>query len=220
MAMQPAICTNCGGKINVDDIDLNGFGECEYCHAAYKVIDVITIDGLPTAKTLLQSATFAMEDGNYEKAVKFFDEIIAIKPNCHEAWWGLYLCNAYFDAYYQYRDKYGNSGPLVKASIMQTTIVKYAKRAIEYAPQETASRYAESIADSLQFIEAAKNGEFDVKEEPSGQSGCYIATAVYGSYSCDEVYALRRFRDEVLYKSAAGRLFIRIYYKVSPTLAK
>lgn len=50
--------------------------------------------------------------------------------------------------------------------------------------------------------------------------GCYIATAVYGSYDCPEVWTLRRFRDEVLRASLLGRLFIRGYYAVSPGLAR
>ena len=47
-------------------------------------------------------------------------------------------------------------------------------------------------------------------------NGCYIATAVYGSYDCPEVWTLRRFRDEVLRANLPGRLFIRGYYAVSP----
>ena len=50
--------------------------------------------------------------------------------------------------------------------------------------------------------------------------GCYIATAVYGSYDCPEVWTLRRFRDEVLRASVIGRLFIRSYYAVSPGLVR
>ena len=50
--------------------------------------------------------------------------------------------------------------------------------------------------------------------------GCYIATCVYGSYDCPEVRTLRRFRDSVLAKNAAGRLFIRVYYALSPTLVR
>lgn len=219
MAMQPAVCSNCGGRIKVDDIDLNGFGECEFCHTPYKVIDVITVDGLPTVKSLLTSASIAMDNGNNEKAVKLFNEVINIKPNCHEAWWGLYLCNASFDAFYQYQDKYGNSGPLTKASIMQTTINKYAARAIEYAPKDVAEEYRRQIAGSLAFIDSVRNGKYD-KRDGKGKSGCYIATAVYGSYECEEVFALRRFRDDRLSKSALGRLFIRVYYRVSPSLAK
>ena len=54
----------------------------------------------------------------------------------------------------------------------------------------------------------------------SSSDGCYIATAVYGSYDCPEVWTLRRFRDEVLRASVIGRLFIRSYYAVSPGLVR
>jgi hypothetical protein len=53
----------------------------------------------------------------------------------------------------------------------------------------------------------------------STRGGCYIATAVYGSYDAPEVLTLRRFRDETLAASAVGRAFIRAYYRVSPGLA-
>lgn len=52
------------------------------------------------------------------------------------------------------------------------------------------------------------------------QSGCYIATAVYGSYDCPQVWTLRRFRDNTLAAAWYGRAFIRIYYAVSPSLVK
>ena len=50
--------------------------------------------------------------------------------------------------------------------------------------------------------------------------GCYIATCVYGSYDCPNVWVLRRFRDYKLSHSAPGRLFIRGYYAISPVLVK
>lgn len=52
------------------------------------------------------------------------------------------------------------------------------------------------------------------------QGGCYIATAVYGSYDCPEVWTLRRYRDTVLSSTWYGRLFIKVYYAVSPTVVK
>lgn len=52
------------------------------------------------------------------------------------------------------------------------------------------------------------------------KQGCYIATAVYGSYDCPEVWTLRRYRDNTIAKTWYGRAFIRTYYAVSPTLVK
>lgn len=56
--------------------------------------------------------------------------------------------------------------------------------------------------------------------ESGGSEGCYIATAVYGSYDAPEVMILRAFRDNVLSRHCWGRMFIRVYYYVSPPLAE
>lgn len=50
--------------------------------------------------------------------------------------------------------------------------------------------------------------------------GCYIATCVYGSYNCPEVWTLRRYRDQVLGATWYGRAFIRLYYAISPTIVR
>lgn len=74
----------------------------------------------------------------------------------------------------------------------------------------------------------------DANGKPSGSSdpgmfggynhnsnqGCYVATCVYGSYDCPQVWTLRRFRDYSLSKTFFGRTFIRLYYAVSPTIVK
>lgn len=57
-------------------------------------------------------------------------------------------------------------------------------------------------------------------EEPSSSDGCYVATCVYGSYNCPEVWTLRRFRDNILKNFIFGRLFIKSYYATSPTFVK
>ena len=51
-------------------------------------------------------------------------------------------------------------------------------------------------------------------------SSCFIATAVYGDPYAEEVIALRRFRDETLLTNIFGKIFVRIYYKVSPPIAE
>lgn len=56
--------------------------------------------------------------------------------------------------------------------------------------------------------------------QQSKTGGCYIATAVYDSYDCPEVWTLRRFRDYTLAGTRFGRAFIHIYYAISPKLVK
>ena len=67
--------------------------------------------------------------------------------------------------------------------------------------------------------ESSKAVDVKLSKQSSG-GGCYVATAVYGSYDCPQVWTLRRYRDEVLSESRYGRNFIRAYYAVSPTLVK
>lgn len=55
---------------------------------------------------------------------------------------------------------------------------------------------------------------------PTSSGSCYIATAVYGSYDCPQVWTLRRYRDFVLAKTWYGRLFIKTYYLISPSVVK
>ena len=56
--------------------------------------------------------------------------------------------------------------------------------------------------------------------EKGKSGGCYVATAVYGSYDCPQVWTLRRYRDYTLAETWHGRAFIRTYYAISPTLVK
>ncbi|KKM78109.1 hypothetical protein LCGC14_1363330, partial [marine sediment metagenome] len=49
---------------------------------------------------------------------------------------------------------------------------------------------------------------------------CFIATAAWGRPDAPEVMALRRFRDNVLMKNAAGRRFVALYNLASPPLAR
>ena len=63
-------------------------------------------------------------------------------------------------------------------------------------------------------------GKSSSSSTSSSSGGCYVATCVYGSYDCPEVWMLRRFRDNTLASAWYGRAFIRIYYAISPTVVK
>jgi hypothetical protein len=49
---------------------------------------------------------------------------------------------------------------------------------------------------------------------------CFIATAVYGTETAEEINVLREFRDIVLLPGKLGAGFVWIYYEVSPPIAE
>ena len=87
------------------------------------------------------------------------------------------------------------------------------REAIIYNPSET---YSSPVVND------DNNGsEYnDSRNTTASSGGCYVATAVYGSYDCPQVWTLRRFRDNTLAETWYGRAFIHTYYAISPTLVK
>jgi tetratricopeptide (TPR) repeat protein len=71
---------------------------------------------------------------------------------------------------------------------------------------------------AAQAMSSAKKVGETISSATSG--GCYIATMAYGSYEHPQVLELRQFRDEILQKTIAGRLFIKTYYFISPKLVE
>lgn len=126
-------------------------------------------------------------------------------------------CHLYHD-YDQSLDKEGG-GPYLK----------------ETSPDSRCSHFSLPALDAMimEQGERRKDGSFFVsldadpqlkqqlrQEEEKRLHGCYVATCVYGSYDCPQVWTLRRFRDTKLASTWYGRVFIRTYYAISPTLVR
>ena len=69
-------------------------------------------------------------------------------------------------------------------------------------------------------METIREKDIHYEQPPKPTSACYVATAVYRSYDCPQVWTLRRFRDDTLAEHWYGRAFVRLYYAVSPTLVR
>ena len=122
-----------------------------------------------------------------------------------------------------------NNGKVDKNTCIECLL--YIRRAryqianMQFEPSSGVKEYlikAELIHDYAKAI-----NEFDpsfeipsVESKKNSSSGCYVATCVYGSYDCPQVWTLRRYRDDTLGSTWYGRLFIRTYYAISPTLVK
>ena len=74
------------------------------------------------------------------------------------------------------------------------------------------------IQEKKRLVEEIREKNPSYKPPKVGRKGCYVATAVYGSYDCPEVWTLRRYRDYTLASTWYGRAFIHVYYAVSPIL--
>ena len=101
-------------------------------------------------------------------------------------------------------------------AIMNTIVIQILKK-------RTIERIDKNLDAESKYVEVIKKYDksYEIPQfKKQKSSGCYVATAVYGSYDCPEVWTLRRFRDYTLAESVFGRLFIRTYYAISPTLVK
>ena len=94
------------------------------------------------------------------------------------------------------------------------TIDEKAEEILKVNPNYKLPQYIINLKNEL------KTPVVDNNYSNSNTEGCYVATAVYGSYDCPEVWTLRRFRDFTLDETWYGRLFIKAYYATSPTFVK
>ena len=79
--------------------------------------------------------------------------------------------------------------------------------------------YADKVKLTDEIIKKL-DSSYQPTELPNRKGGCYVATCVYGSYDCPQVWTLRRYRDDTLASTWYGRLFIHTYYALSPTIVK
>lgn len=77
-----------------------------------------------------------------------------------------------------------------------------------------------SLLESKNYVDklAAAHGLEEVAGKGGG--GCFVATACYGDYNSLEVLLLRQYRDEKLLPNNFGFYFVKLYYMLSPPIAK
>jgi len=128
----------------------------------------------------------------YQKEVEAYKQAININPNFAEVYCNLGVA-------------YGELGRYQEA-------IEAFKQAIQIDPNDAGARRGLDMANR----ELRKSQQ---SISNSGSSRCFIATVVYGSYDAHEVLVLKQWRDSSLSNTHIGQRFIRLYYKVSPSIA-
>ncbi len=118
--------------------------------------------------------------------------------------------NRYFENIMNEMKQYPLDSALLSISIVKT---KYPKLYTEYLDTLGAD-----IKKYMNSLNATASTNF--QNSSASSSICFVATAAFGTPWAPEIDVLRRWRDTVLVKSIAGRLFIAVYYKVGPYIAK
>ena len=156
---------------------------------------------LPTGQSTLVACSSALDTID-EKIISISNENSVIAPDVYKEC-SLYIRRKHYaivSLYFVYSQLYVKDGKgyLFKLEYIRECIQKVKKLDPSFEPS--------------QQVQNALN--------PSSSSGCYVATAVYGSYDCPQVWTLRRFRDYTLAETWYDRAFIRTYYAISPTLVR
>lgn len=213
MSVENGKCPSCGGALLLDSSKEKMV--CKYCgHEVIiqQAVQKCTIDGIVDFDTKMLKAEQAIEfDEDFDKGLKYYKEALELRPNDFKALWGMFLCEIASIRWANRLKGY----VLVPGDIPQNVenaIHKYGNRAYNNAPEDIKPYY-------YREIQKVQNSFFAPKVEEK-KKGCYVATCVYESYDCPQVWTLRRYRDNVLGSTWYGRAFIRTYYAISPILVK
>lgn len=70
------------------------------------------------------------------------------------------------------------------------------------------------------YLNIIQNYKIKTKYKDIKEYNCYMATYVFDSYNCPELWVLRRFRDKKLYSEKSIFPYIDLYYQISPKILK
>lgn len=97
------------------------------------------------------------------------------------------------------------------------TNISLAGTTLNYTMTVTSDCNGSTAANSI--VDPLVAGSISASSSGGGRSGCFIATAAYGSCFHPCVTTLQSFRDKFLMTNPLGRFLVACYYRISPPIA-
>lgn len=169
----------------------------------------------------MMKADALIKEGKYHEAISLLKEIVDEEQEPEE----LMFASGLITSTYSFNILDGDPVP---GTPEYTEIRKYLKIELESydksAPeaQEAFRNWGNDIALLRQMYNLMKDNRplsEPTPQQPQKSGGCFIATAIYGSYNSPEVLLLREFRDSYLVTNSIGKKFVQFYYLISPPIA-
>lgn len=232
--MKQLMCEICGGS---DLIKQDGVFVCQHCGTKYSVEEAkkminaekIKIDGTVKisnnefnaklanannwAQLYFQRGANTVTYGNlkgYDAVVQYYTDAELVGANESQFYTD-------FSRFYVRANLEGfadGSRYLKDRGIFVNHYIFLMDNAIKYAERDNIPELTKEKNETLAKL------EIELKKYKEKKAGCYVATCVYGSYDCPQVWTLRRYRDTTLASTWFGRAFIHTYYAISPTIVK
>lgn len=216
----------------------NGYGTTVNYQLALQWLEKVAYGGDIQAKLVLADM-YAEGQGtpkNVGRAIQLYQEVVA-SNNYEYRDTAKFKLAYYLDDMYRYAEaipiweelaRQGNTTAMYNLGILHAngrgTPVDmnqaryWWKRAADLGDKDA---HKQLVALHAQADKYAVSGNQNSNSTTSTKSGgCYVATAVYGSYDCPEVWVLRRYRDYSLASTVRGRAFIKLYYFISPFIVR
>lgn len=186
-------CSDCGADYGLDERRCPKCGSTNFVGGASSADDIDKLFAQIDSESvkLTNQGTDAFNNGNWDEAIRFSKEAIKLDPNEARA--------------------YGTLGVALAQKGNTVEAISNLEKALSI----------DSSLDPLkEVLRSLKSAGGSGSASAGGKgSGCFVATACYGSYEAPEVKTLRSFRDQCLMPSPIGAALVRLYYRFSPTIA-
>lgn len=171
------------------------------------------------AKQYLAQKNFADAAVSFEKYLRVLEIVYDVKPSglspelfkndaksqeltvIASVYWDLMRV---YDTNARYADRQGKAAEKLAEFVRFTPIFGHVMRKADV--QTRAAKNPDAFKKFLKLSNAKR-------------PRCFIATSAFDDYQNETVVQLCRFRDQQLKKTTAGRRFVALYYRLSPSLA-